>query len=39
MKGLIDGKEYVEKEELFSEVNRLLAQDKKFVIHNRKRTL
>lgn len=27
---LIDGREYVEKEELFDEVNRLLTQDKEY---------
>lgn len=30
MKVLIDGKEYVEKGELFTEVNRLLIQDKEY---------
>lgn len=30
MQVLIDGKEYVEKKELFQEVNRLLAQDKEY---------
>lgn len=30
MKVIIDGKEYIEKGELFQEVNRLLTQDKKY---------
>lgn len=30
MQVLIDGKEYVEKQELFDEVNRLLTQDKEY---------